>query len=294
MSSSKKGLLLVIISGFVFGVMPSAISYCYEQGATTIMMVFFRYAMLASVLFIRRRSVKGLLTDFRRHAVPLLLLGICGAATPLLLFSSYRYLPTGISTTIHYLYPMLVAILCVTVFHDQISRTKLLCFLLCLGGIGLMLDLTGGSLNRTGIILAAVSSVTWACYIVFLGKFDFGVLQSTDIMLYVALISQCMFLVYGLATGGFVLNLGLKSWGAIILTDLVIAIFGSLFFSIGARQTDAQAAAIASTLEPIVSILIGTAFLHETVNFRTAAGTVMILTAVILLAVSENNASNKK
>ena len=288
MRSSGKGLLFVIISGIVFGVMPSAVSYCYAQGATTVMMVFFRYFLLSAVLLLRRRTLGGLWTDFLMYAKTLLPLGLCGAATPMLLFSAYRYLPTGVTTTIHYLYPMLVTLLCVAVFREKINRTKLLCVLLCLVGIGSMLDLSGGGLSRLGIVLAAASSVTWACYIVFLDKLDYGKLPSADIMLYVALISQSLFLVYGLITRSFSLDMKPMGWGAVLLTDLVIAIFGSLFFALGARRTNAQAAAIASTLEPIVSILIGAVFLHETVNLRTAVGMVLILTAVILLSVNEN------
>ncbi|MBR7149520.1 MAG: DMT family transporter [Oscillospiraceae bacterium] len=80
-------------------------------------------------------------------------------------------------------------------------------------------------------------------------------------------------------------DLILFGWGAVVFTNLVAAVGGTLFFTIGIRYTDAQIAAIASTLEPITSILVGIVLLGEPSTPRSLVGSAMILTAVILLSV---------
>ena len=57
-----------------------------------------------------------------------------------------------------------------------------------------------------------------------------------------------------------------------------------MFFLIGVRYTGAQTASIASTLEPITSMIIGILFMAEPFSIRTVISAVMILSAVVLLS----------
>ena len=50
MKASRKGLLLVVISGIVFGIMPSTVAYCYTQGATPVLMMLSRSVLFELVL----------------------------------------------------------------------------------------------------------------------------------------------------------------------------------------------------------------------------------------------------
>jgi drug/metabolite transporter (DMT)-like permease len=66
-----------------------------------------------------------------------------------------------------------------------------------------------------------------------------------------------------------------------------------MFFLFGVRKADAQTAAIAGTLEPSVSIAVGILFLHEKVTLKTGIGSVLILTAVVLIAIYGSAKSEK-
>jgi len=74
--------------------------------------------------------------------------------------AAYSLLPTGVVTIIHFLYPVIVAILCVFVFREKLSKHKLLCLVLCICGMLLMLDTSGQKLNAAGLIIAIASSFT--------------------------------------------------------------------------------------------------------------------------------------
>ena len=103
-------------------------------------------------------------------------------------------------------------------------------------------------------------------------------------MFFTGISSIVLVFAFGMALGDFAVSVTPIGWVAIAASNIFISVFGSLFFIIGVKHTDAQVSAIASTLEPIASIVIGVLFLHESVTARIAIGCVLILSAVILLA----------
>ena len=283
MKESRRGLWMVIISGLVFGIMPGAVTFCYGQGATSVQAILLRFGILSILLapgVLRQKKTKEIL---RRHWKQFIVLCLTGTGTPILLFTAYRYLPTGMATTLHFLYPTVVALLCLIVFKEKLSGIKALCFALCLGGILLMLQTGGAPVSTFGVIVVLLSSLTWGLYIVFMDKFDLSDLDAKQIMFFEGIGNVAMIAVYGALTGDLFAAVTPLGWGALALASTVIAVFGSLFFAAGVRHTDAQASAIASTLEPITSIFVGVLFLKEPLTVRTAIASVLILSAVVLL-----------
>ena len=285
MKSTKKGLLLVITSGIVFGIMPSAVTFCYSQGANKLLVLLFRYLTLTVVLFPIVAKQKNTWSLYRKNWLKFFVLSLAGVSTPLLLYSAYSLLPTGVVTTIHFLYPTIVAIVCVLIFHEKLSKLKLLCLILCVSGMLLMLDTSGQALNAAGLVITVASSLTWATYIVLLDKLDFQEATSIQVMFCVSLNGIVLSLLAALASGMLAVHMPVIGWLALLGTSVFVSVGGALFFAIGVRETDAQVSSIASTLEPITSLLVGVLILNEGITLPSAIGAVLILAAVILLSV---------
>ena len=275
---------MVVISGIVFGIMPGTVAYCYSQGATPMLMMLARSVLFELILLPVMLKKKNTWELYRKTWKQYLLLTVTGTGTPLLLFTAYQYIPTGTTTTIHFLYPAMVVLACVLLFREKLSKIRGISVALCLAGILLMVDTTVSNLNITGVLIALASSITWAAYIILLDKADLQGATSEQIMFYTGFSSIVLMTVCGLAAGQLTVSVTPIGWAAIAASNLFISVFGSLFFIMGVRHTDAQVSAVASTLEPIVSIVIGVLFLNETLTLRSGIGSVLILGAVILLA----------
>ena len=284
MKKTSKGLLLVIISGITFGLMPGAVKFCISQGATKELMAFMRCFFMILVLLPSALKNKNTFSIYRDNFFKLLLLSAAGAATPLLLYSAYAYLDTGLVTTVHFMFPAVVAVLSFFILKEKLSKRKLLCLALCIAGIVLILNVKDGEVSLKGLLIAFVSSVTWSFYIVLLKKFEIKGASSEQIAFYYAIDGTVLTALYIAFAGGLPTEITPVGVGAVALFNLLIATCGSLFFILGVRMTDAQTAAIASTLEPITSIAAGLLFLGETISVRTGIGCALILAAVILLA----------
>lgn len=290
MKTSRKGLLLVVISGIVFGIMPSTVAYCYTQGATPVLMMLSRSVLFELILLPIVLRAKNTWELYRKTWKQHFLLSITGTGTPLILFITYNYMPTGIATTLHYLYPTVVALICILFLHEKMSRIKCIALVSSFLGIAIMMDTSVQDLSAVGIALAVLSSITWALYILLLDKVDLQGASSLQVMFFSGISSIILLSLCALVNGDFAVTITPIGWAAMAISNLAISIGGSLFFVIGVRYTDAQTSAIASTLEPIVSIVIGVLFLREAITFRTGVGSVLILAAVIMLAVFDQPA----
>lgn len=131
-----------------------------------------------------------------------------------------------------------------------------------------------------------------ALYIVLLHRIRIPGITSFQILFYVSINSIVFMGAYGLLNGSFVTaipGITFTGWLIAALVLVILVVLGEGFFSFGVRKTDAGIAAIASTLEPIVSILIGIFFLHESFSIRTILCSVLVLSAVLLLTWKRRN-----
>ena len=277
---------MVLVSGFTFGIMPLAVTVCYRLGAVKQTVLISRFLLLALVLLPVVLGQKGTFRLYVRNFWKILLLSAACAITPVFLFSAYEYQSTGLTTTLHFLFPSAVVLFDRMIYRKKLTRRKGICLLLCVAGVLLLLDYSESG-SAAGVALAFASVVTWALYIVLMDHLRPEGVSSVQMMFYVSVDGTVILALYALITGTLFVDLPLKGVLAVIGATLMIAIFGSLFFALGIRSTDAQTAAIASTLEPITSLAAGAIFLGETVGVRSLIGALLILAAVVLVSIAE-------
>ena len=102
-----------IITGVAYGLNPLFAKPLINAGASIESILFFRYTiavlLLGGYLLIRKESFK---ISLRQSAV-LLALGLLFTASSTFLFESYKYIASGLATTLVFLFPVLVAIIMV-------------------------------------------------------------------------------------------------------------------------------------------------------------------------------------
>lgn len=288
MLKRKTGLWMILLSGILFGIMPGLIQFCYSQGASLAEVNTAKFLVMILVLlpyiFTRRAGAHA----FLHNAPRLLLLSVFSVSTEILLFSSYHYLDTSLATTIHFLYPVIVSFISLLFLHKKANAVTWICLVLSVGGIVAMLK-SGGSLHPAGFILVSLSAVTWAIYIVLLSTDFEQELTPLEVVFSIAVINLVLQLLFGIATDSIHYQLSFKAWIGILLNGLLSGAGGSLLFSLGTQRCEAQVAAIASTMEPIVSVFVGIFFLNEPKSTRVLIGCALILASVILLAAKGEN-----
>jgi len=283
--NTVKGYLFAILSAVIYGTMPLMAKYIYADGVTPHTLVFFRNLFAVIPLGILAYSEKKTLS-MKPKLLPrvslISLLGCC--ATPMLLFSSYNFIPSGTATVFHFVYPAFVVLGGILFFNEKAKVTNLICVILCVGGVALFYS-PGQVLNFEGSALAIASAVTFAAYVISLSRFDRGEMSGFLIAFYVSAISSIASFAVCVATGKLsfphsAAGLALCVIFSLLVTVGAVVLFQQSTFLIGGERTS-----ILSTLEPITGVAIGIIIFGESFTAPIMIGSTMVIAASVMRAV---------
>lgn len=282
---SKRGMVFSAASAVLFGVTPAVASRIYSMGGNAVTLTFYRNLMAVPVL-LALLGLEGVSLRLTRREAGLLLLMGAGfrVTTTLMLYQSYLYIPTGMATTLHFLYPALTALLCRARFRERLGPWKL--FALGLSGLGALclLELSAGTDPR-GVLLAS-SALTYACYLIGLDKTALRDMHPHKAACYMGLLNAAAMLAVGLPTHQLRLALPPAALGLSFLLAVSTSFLAVSLLQRGIRLLGASSAALFSMLEPITSVAVGCLALAESVSRRSLLGCALILAGVALTALA--------
>lgn len=277
------GIFLVAVSAAAFGTLAIFGRYAYAAEMDAITILFLRFSLSALVLLailrIRRESLpRG------RPLVPLIGMGAIGYVGQAFCYlAALNYASSGLVALLLYLYPAFVTVLSVVVLHERMTRLKLLALLLALIGSGLTIGPAGGQL--LGILLALGAAGIYSIYIIVgaqVMKQVSAVQSSTVIMASAGVMAGVL-----MAINGPHWPATAAGWWAVAGIVIVATVLPAVTFFIGLRRVGPTTAAMISTLEPVVTVLLAAWLEAERLQPLTLIGGGLILGAVLLLTQSE-------
>lgn len=277
-----KGCTFAVLSAVIYGCMPLMAKYIYADGVNPLTLVFLRnlFSLIPLGLLAYREGKTLKVAPAQLPSIILIsLLGCC--FTPILLFSSYQFIPSGLATVFHFAYPAFVVLGEILIFRKRTKLSSIVSVLLCAAGIFLFYS-PQGNLNFTGCALALLSALTFAGYVLSLSGFGRQNISGFLLSFYIALISCIATFIICIVTDGLALPTTAFGWGLCILFSLLVttgavALFQQSTFLIGGETTS-----ILSTLEPITSVVLGVLIFREPLGVRVFAGTVLVILASII------------
>ena len=290
MNSKVKGIGATLLSAIYFGFVPLLMKTVYAGGGNSFTAAFLRFAFSIPVLFVVLK-IKGV--DLRitreelKHFFIITAFGYAG--TTLLVFTAYNYIPTGMTTTIHFLYPTFTVAGLMIFYREKIKASKIFCVILCPIGIIMFYNGGEGHVSLIGILLALCSSMTYAFYTIFLGKSE--VLRDIEPMkrlFYMHIIGAMIMLAIGLISGNLNFHMTPLSWGVMALTANLTAFVGALLYQIGVKYIGAESTAMLSTFEPITSVIVGILVYGEPMTLRIFIGCAAIIVSTLIIARTES------
>ncbi|MFC4032311.1 DMT family transporter [Streptomyces polygonati] len=273
-----RGYLLIALSAAGFGLMPVIATYAYQDGLTVATLLFLRFAVAAAVFLPYawwhiRRTGRPRSADLLRM---LLLGGVLYAAQSALYFSSVKHISPALASLLLYLYPALVAGVSAVVGRERPSRGVIGSLVLSLAGVALALGHIGSSLSLTGVLEALGAAGVYMVYILF-GDRVGGAVHPVVMTAFVSLSAAIAFLVYGPATGGLALGFEPRGWLPVLCIALASTVLAILCFFLGMALIGPTRASIASTLEPVVSIVATAVLLGGGLTWLQLLGAVLVL-----------------
>lgn len=283
MKTRHKGIIVTMLSAFIFGFTPILARLTYDGGANGITLTFLRASLSLPILLVIMKRCGIPLRLKPGQGKGILITGTLGASmATLTLYLSYNYISVGMATTLHFIYPVLVSAGSVFLFKERINKGKL-CALLA-GSCGvLMFAERGSSAGSAGLVLALLSGGAYAFYIIGIDRLGLKEIHFFKLSFYLCGITSVVSGVFGLITGTLVFRLTPEAWAMASVISVLTSVFALSLFQVGIAMTGGATAAILSILEPITSIVLGILILHEKLTTAKLLGCVFIIVSVILI-----------
>ncbi len=281
--SQSKGILYVIISAVLFGMMPLFAKIAYKYGSNAYSVAFYRFFFGFIILFLIIRVIqRESLWVNGRQMKRIFLISILYAIVPVMLYMSYDYVPSGLATTLHFTYPVFVMLITVIFFHEKPGVNKIVCCALCVSGIS-MLYTPGGSIGVAGLLLALVSGIVYGVDIVLLEKSGLQSLSTLKLAFWLSLFASAEIGAVSLFMGELRFSIGYQGWLAHVAMALFTTVIALVLFQKGTYICGSVKSSLLSTFEPITGVFIGMLVFHEVLTWKITLGTAFVLISTMIL-----------
>lgn len=278
-----EGILWAALSSSTFGLAPLFTLLLIGAGYSSFEVLTYRWGVASLCL-----AAYGVATgcSFRlggRQLGTVFLLSLFRAATSLSLVIAYQNIASGVASTIHFMYPLVVAVVMMCFFRERgsawtfaaIGMSIVGAVLLSLGNV----DFSHGD-TTLGIVSATVSVVAYGGYIVGVRRSRAVEIDSTVLTCYVMAFGALFFIAGGLLTGGVRLETDPHTWLYILGVAIPATAVSNMALVQAIKSIGPTLTSIFGAMEPLTAVVIGVWVFAEPFTAKGAAGILLIVAAV--------------
>ena len=210
-STSNKGVTI----GFLLGLL-AAVCYGFipfftlpiKSGAKADFMadptiLFYRFGfaslIVAAIMLMQRKSFKV----SRGELVTLIYLSFISDGSALFLIDGYNYMSSGVATTLHFMYPVVTAIIMMAFYNEARRFSTIFAVIMAVVGVGILSWDPTGNTSIQGVIIVLISAVCYALYIIRVNRSRAATMDGTKLVFYVMFIGAIIFGAEALRQGNF-------------------------------------------------------------------------------------------
>lgn len=222
------------------------------------------------------------------------LISIFYASTSIFLTASYTIgeIPSGIATTMHFLYPVFVTAVMTLFFKERLTLLKALSIALAFGGVFFLSGASftkGFTLNPIGLICVLVTIFTYGSYIIGVNNIKaIASMNGMKLTFYVLAFSCFLFMCNILVKGGELAPLvTFDHWWNILALAFIPTLISDLTLVYAIQLIGSTITAILGCMEPLTAAIVGVLVFSERITPGQGVGMVLVFIAVYLVIMAE-------
>ena len=270
----------IIVSAIAFGAMAIFARYAYGAGADVLGVLLARFVIAGAVLSAIMLALRKPWPRGRPLAAAMGMGAIGYAGQAACYFAALNHASAGLVALLLYAYPTLVCLLAAMFLKERL--TPRIAALLALSFVGIALTLGGGHGTPAGFALSLAAALIYSVYII-VGARE---LKGTDALASATVIclSAAATMVLASCFRSPLLPAEASGWVPLVLIALVSTVLAILTFFAGLRRVGPAKASIASTLEPVVTVVLAWFVLAEAIAPVQLVGGALVLGSAAWLA----------
>lgn len=279
------GLLYGLLSSASFGLIPLFTIPAMQAGMPFESILFYRFSFaclaMGGILLISRQS-------FRinwRDIPSLFLLALLYLMSAVFLFWGYKFMASGIATTIHFMYPVLTTLIMMLFFKERKSGWRIAAIASAVAGVYFLSggDADAESFSFLGLFIVLLSALGYALYLVTMSQLKIGQMKGLLLTFYVFLF------------GSILLFMGTKTItqlqpisdghtaGNLILLALIPTVVSNLALVRAVKSIGSTLTSVLGAMEPVTAVCVGIFLFGEAFTTSVAIGIALIIAAVIVI-----------
>lgn len=292
MNRRFKGYLIGIVAAATYGLNPLFALHLYADGLTTPVVLLFRYLLAIPVVAL---MIKARGRNFRvslRQLAALAGLGLMMGFSSLALFESYHCMEASIASTMLFVYPLMTAILMAVIYRERVGALTWGCMVMALVGLALLTKGDTSTVSFTGVAWVMGSSLSYAIYLIWVGRPLVAQLGTLKITFYALLFGVLIFAgqILGSPTVPMLPHTA-GEWGNLLGLALLPTTVSLICTNVAIKLIGSTPTAILGVFEPVTAVVIGVCVFHEVISPRQFVGLMFVLLSVSLVIGGKDVAS---
>lgn len=283
------GLLYGIISSASFGLIPLFAIPAMQHGMDFMNVISYRF-LFATISLAVLLKIRKIPFGIQKSDLPtLLLLSFFYIISSVFLLWGYKFMPSGVATTIHFMYPVVTTVIMMLFFREKNSVSRTLAILMAIAGVySLSYSDSKGETDLLGVIIVLISAVGYALYLVAVGQRKNQNLKGLKLTFYVFLFSTLILLAGMFSTGSMHPIPDYTTAGNLLLLAIIPTIVSNLTLIEAIKYIGATRTSVLGAMEPVTAVIVGIAVFGESFTMAIALGIVLIISAVTIIILNKH------
>ncbi len=281
------GTIAALLAAICYGFIPF-FTLPIKQGEPSDFMsdpsiLFYRFGFAALVIglvmLVRRQDFKVT----RGELVTLIYLSFISDGSALFLIDGYNYMSSGVATTLHFMYPVVTALLMMTFYHEARRLSTILAIIMSVAGVGVLCWDPTGHTSLQGIIIVLISAVCYALYLIRVNRSRAAHMDSLKLVFYILFIGALIFLAEALRQNSFHPISSSLQFGNLVALALICTIVTNVCLVVSVKRIGSTMTAVIGALEPLTAVVVGCLVFHEAFTWQVLTGILLIIPAVVII-----------
>lgn len=248
--------------------------------------LFYRFGVaslvVGAVMLLRRKSFKVT----RGELVTLIYLAFISDGSALFLIEGYNYMSSGVATTLHFMYPVVTALIMMLFYHEARKLSTCLAIAMAVGGVAVLSWDNSGDTSIKGVMIVLISAVCYALYIIRVNRSRAAQMDSMKLVFYVMFIGALIFGAEALRQGSFALVSTPLQCIDLTSLALICTVVTNVCLVVAVKRIGSTMTAVIGALEPLTAVIVGCMVFGEPFTWQVISGILLIIPAVIIIIFS--------
>lgn len=279
------GFFAAVCYGFIpFFTLPISHSGDPADKLPDISILFYRFLLAAAILGVVQLVRRASFRITRPEAVTLLYLAFISDGSALFLLAGYNYMPSGVATTIHFMYPVVTAVVMMLFYHEARRLSTLLAVGMAVLGVAVLSWPSGsGDVSLRGVVIVLISAVCYALYIIRVNRSRARDMEAGRLTFYVMLFGALIFGAEALRQHQLQPLTTLSQAGHLFALACVCTVVTNLCVVGAVKRIGSTMVAVLGAFEPLTAVIVGSLVFSEPFTLKVLLGVVLIIPAVVLI-----------